>query len=147
MGALAGAVILAAENVVDLQFFLMDASRRFGAACGSKRAADALLSSAAALDYALLLASEHGNEAIDDDSPVGASVRDTMTRAATTALDFVEAMISTPDEILRDFVDRYVRAGGLFDTIKSLRERGAAGGNDLAFRTLTVADDLIERLS
>jgi hypothetical protein len=138
-------MILAAENVVDLQFFLMDAAKQYGAASGSATATDELLSNAAALDYALLLSSQHADEPIDDASPIGMSVRDTMTRAANAALDFVETMLRAPDEIFDDFVERHIRVGGLFDTIRSLRERGVAGGDGLAFRTLTIADSVLER--
>jgi len=138
-------MILAAENVVDLQFFLMDAAKQYGAASGSATATDELLSNAAALDYALLLSSQHADEPIDDASPIGMSVRDTMTRAANAALDFVETMLRAPDEIFDDFVERHIRVGGLFDTIRSLRERGVAGGDELAFRTLTIADSVLER--
>jgi hypothetical protein len=38
-----------------------------------------------------------------------------------------------------------VRVGGLFDVIRSLRESGVTPGDDLAFRTVTLANDLIER--
>jgi hypothetical protein len=138
-------MILAAENVVDLQFFLMDAAKHYGTASGSATATAELLSNAAALDYALLLSSQHADEPIDDASPIGMSVRDTMTRAASAALDFVETMLRAPDEIFDDFVERYIRVGGLFDTIRSLRERGVAGGDALAFRTLTIADSVLER--
>jgi len=138
-------MILAAENVVDLQFFLMDAAKHYGAAGGSATATAELLSNAAALDYALLLSSQHADEPIDDTSPIGMSVRDTMTRAAGAALDFVETMSRAPDEIFDDFVERYIRVGGLFDTIRSLRERGVADGDGLAFRTLTIADSVLER--
>ena len=145
MGAHATGMILAAENVVDLQFFLMDAAKQYAPASGSAASTDELLSNAAALDYALLLSSQHADEPIDDASPVGMTVRDTMTRAALAALDFVETMLRATDEVFDDFVERHIRRGGLFDTIRSMRERGVAGGDELAFRTLTLADALLER--
>jgi hypothetical protein len=146
VGTRRAAMILAAENVVDLQFFLMDSARYYAATAGTGTgASDELLANAAALDYALLLSSQHGDEAIDDDSAVGISVRETMTKAACAALDFVAVMLRAPDDVFDDFVERHVRVGGLFETIAALRERGAAAGDDLAFRTLTLANDLIER--
>ncbi len=145
MGPRRATVILAAENVVDLQFFLMDSAKYHAATGAGSGASDDLLSNAAALDYALLLSSEHGNEAIDADSAVGISVRATMTKAANAALDFVEAMLRAPEGVFDDFVERQVRAGGLFETLAALRESGVATDSDLAFRTLTLANDLIER--
>ncbi len=146
MGPLAAVMILAAENVVDLQFFLMDAAKQFAASAGADASASGeLLTNAAALDYALLLSSQHADEPIDDDSAVGMSVRDTMTRAANVALDFVEIVLRSPDDVFDAFVERHVRAGGPFEVIKELRDRGVASGDDLAFRMLTIANDLIER--
>ena len=146
MGARATPVILAAENVVDLQFFLMDSARSAGAATAveTERAAE-LLASAAALDYALLLASQYGDATIDDDSAVGMSLRDTMTRAANVALDFVEIVLRASDDEFDAFVERHVRAGGVMDVIKALRERGVAPDVDLSFRTLVIGNDLLER--
>jgi hypothetical protein len=42
-------------------------------------------------------------------------------------------------------VERQARAGGLFETLASLRESDVATDSDLAFRSLTLANDLIER--
>jgi hypothetical protein len=138
-------VILAAENVVDLQFFLMDAAKRYVAAGGPDRMTDRLFGSAAALDYALLLASQNGDETLDDASAAGQSVRETMTRAAHVALDVVDRMLKARDDVFADFVERHVRAGGLFDVIAALQKRGVVTDGDVAFRTLTLASDLIER--
>ena len=145
MGTRRATVILAAENVVDLQFFLMDSAKYYAATGAGNGASDELLSNAAALDYALLLSSQHGDETLDDDSAVGVSLRETMTKAANAALDFVDVMLHASKDVFDDFVERQVRAGGLFETIASLRESGVAADSDLAFRALTLANDLIER--
>jgi len=145
VGTRRATVILAAENVVDLQFFLMDSAKYYAATGAANGASDELLSNAAALDYALLLSSQHGDETLDDDSAVGVSLRETMTKAANAALDFVDVMLHASEDVFDDFVERQVRAGGLFETIASLRESGVATDSDLAFRALTLANDLIER--
>jgi len=145
VGTRRATVILAAENVVDLQFFLMDSAKYYAATGAANGASDELLSNAAALDYALLLSSQHGDETLDDDSAVGISLRETMTKAANAALDFVDVMLHASEDVFDDFVERQVRAGGLFETIASLRESGVATDSDLAFRALTLANDLIER--
>jgi hypothetical protein len=138
-------VILAAENVVDLQYFLMDAAKRYVSARGVDATVDDLLANAAALDYALLLSSQHADETIDDDSAAALALRETVARAVGAALDVVERMLDARNDEFDDFVERHVRVGGLFDVIRSLRESGVTPGDDLAFRTVTLANDLIER--
>jgi hypothetical protein len=137
-------VILAAENVVDLQFFLMDAARRHVAA-GADAMADDLLASAAALDYALLLSSQHGEEELDATSAVGSSLRDTLARAANAALDVVERELracATEPEEARTLRRRAVE---VLDTIRALREREVLTGDALAFRCITLAEDIARR--
>lgn len=136
--------MLAASDVVDLQFFLMDGAKRYADATGITEAGD-LLASAAALDYALLLSSEHGNEPIDDRAPIAASVRETMTRASLAALDLVDRMSRAPDALFRDFANRHVRSGGIFDVLASLRKRDVVLADDVAFRILTATNDFVER--
>lgn len=139
-------MILAATDVIDLQFFLMDSAKRYVIASGSGHsAADDLLGSAAALDYALLLSSERANESIDETTPIASSIRETMTRAALAALDLIERMLAAPDELFGDFYERNVRAGGIFDVFRSLRKRDVVREDDVAFRILTVTDDLLAR--
>lgn|GEM_PF-907444 len=138
-------MVLGAENVIDLQFFLMDTAKRYLDALDAFAEADDLFANAAALDYALLLSSERGDEAIDDAAPVAATVRDTMTRAAGVALDFAERLLAAPPEIFADFVRRHGRDGGFFDVLAQLRERGVVTSTDVAFRALTLASDVAER--
>jgi hypothetical protein len=139
-------VILRASDVTDLQYFLMDAARRYVVAAGAPiETADDLLASAAALDYALLLSSEHGDEPFGGAEPVAATLRDTMTRAAVAALDFAENMRTAPQEVVDDFVDRHARAGGLFDVLQALRREDVLASGDVAFRAVTLASDLRER--
>jgi len=138
-------MILAAENVVDLQFFLLDAARQYGRTRGLELVTGDLLASAAALDYALLLSSQAADEPIEDASPMGLTLRETMTRAANVAFDFVEAILLASDDVFDDFVERHIRVGGLFDVIKDLRDRGVAADDGLAFRSLTIANDILER--
>jgi hypothetical protein len=146
VGALAGAVILAAENVVDLQYVLMDAAKRLVGAGDAQAEADELLSNAAALDYALVLASQHADEEMDPESAVGSAVRDTMTRAASAALDAIERMSRSRDDVAcGEFVERHTRPGGVLDVLRELRARGVTYGDELAFRTLTIASDAAER--
>jgi hypothetical protein len=141
-------MILRASDVTDLQYFLMDAARRYVVAADVRKdAADDLLSNAAALDYALLLSSERGDEAFDGAEPVAATLRDTMTRAAVAALDFAETMRSAPQAVLDDFVDRHARPGGLFDVLQALRREDVLASGDVAFRAVTLASDLRERRS
>jgi hypothetical protein len=131
-------VILAAENVVDLQFFLMDAAKRHVAAGGAEATADDLLASAAALDYALLLSSQHADEPIDDTSPIGFSLRDTMTRAAASALDAIERTRPAPGDL-----DAWkLRVHAVFGVIAALRERGVVTSDELGFRAITLAEDV-----
>jgi hypothetical protein len=138
-------VILAAGDVVDLQFFLMDAAKRYVASSGSDAATDDLLSHAAALDYALLMSSEHDDEPIDDASALGTALRSTMTKATLAALDVARRMLSAREETFEDFVERHILTGNVFATIRALRERGATEGDEIPFRALTIASDLLER--
>jgi len=138
-------VILAAQDVVDLQFFLMDGVKRYIHGSGQDgAAADDLLASAAALDYALLLSSERANEALDPEAPVAQSVRETMTRASLAALDLVDRLVRAPDEQFSDFVHRLAR-GGIFEVLQALRARDVVTGCDIAFRTVTATSDIAER--
>jgi len=139
-------VILTAGDVVDLQFFLMDGAKRYAHA--SVVDADMmgdLLASAAALDYALYLASERADEPIDDVAPIAGSVRETMTRASLAALGLIARLVRAPDETFLDFAGRHARAGGIFDVIASLRKGDVVLAGDVAFEVLTVTSDLVDR--
>jgi hypothetical protein len=138
-------VVLGADNVTGLQFFLMDAAKRYVAVIDAFDEWDELFASAAALDYALLLSSEHADEVIDDAAPVATTMRETMTRAAVVALRFTHRMLEAPRAVFTDFVERHIRAGGLFDVIDDLRRRGVIVSTDLTFRALMLANDIAER--
>jgi hypothetical protein len=139
-------MILRARDVVALQHFLLDAAKRYVVASGAQLdAADDLLASAAALDYALLLTSENGDAPFDPVAPATETLRETMARAAGAALDFAEKMLSAPAPARADFIERYAGSGGLFDVLRDLRQSGALASNGLSFRALTLASDLRER--
>ena len=141
-------MILGAERVADLQFFLMDAAKRYVVTRDAGVAsAQGLLASAAALDYALLLSSERADEILDDTLPVAAGIRDTMSRAVRSALDFIEGMVGAPQDAFADFAGRHVRPGGIFDVLAELRERGVVTDDDITFRTLTAASDVRDRIA
>ena len=128
LGAHPKRMILAAENVVDLQFFLLDAARQYGRTRGLEVVTGDLLASAAALDYALLLSSQAADEPIEDASPMGLTLRETMTRARPTSpSNFVEAILRASDSVFDDFVERHIRVGGLFDVIKGVARPGGRG--------------------
>jgi len=136
-------VILNARDVAGLQHFLMDAAKRYLVASGFElEAGGDVLASAAALDYALLLASESGDTPPDAAAPASASVRETMTRAAVAALDLVERILSAPSATRLDFVERYAGSGGLFEVLRNLRAGGVLPSDDVSFRALTLASDL-----
>jgi len=139
-------VILAAGDVADLQYFLLDAAKRYVVeVTGRTEDASDLLSSAAALDYVMLLSSEAATETIDDASPMAAGVRETLARAANAALDFIETMQTAPPEIRSDFIARHAKDGGVFSVLRRMRESDALTNDDVAFRKLTLASDLLER--
>ena len=140
-------MILAAGDIVDLQFFLMDGAMRYvDAQAYGISAGDDLLASAAALDYVLLLSTERTDEVLDDEAPVTQSVRETMTRAALAALDLIERMRGAPAAAFADFTTRHVRPGGIFDVLAALRTRGVVRSNDVAFRLVTASSDIQTRL-
>jgi hypothetical protein len=139
-------MILRASDVVDLQYILMDSARRY-ASSATQAARDDLLSSAAALDYVLLVASENGDEAFQGAEPVAESTRGTMLRAAVSALDFAACVLAGPQNAIDDFVDHHAREGGLFDVLRSLRRNGVLVSDEVTFRALTLASDLNERRS
>ncbi len=130
---------LRAACVVDLQYFLMDAARRYA------RVESDLLARAAALDYALLLSSEHGDESIDDAAPVAGMIRDLMSGAASTALDLAEDMLTASDAAFSDFADRYGGPGGIFDVVRDLRDAQAIVDDGIAFRLVTLSSEITER--
>jgi hypothetical protein len=139
-------VILAAGDVADLQYFLLDAAKRYVVeVSGNVDDAGDLLSSAAALDYVMLLSSEPATETIDDESPIAAGVRESLARAANAALDFIETMRKAPPEIRSDFIARHAKEGGVFSVLRRMRESNALTNDDVAFRKLTLASDLLER--
>ncbi len=139
-------MILAASDVADLQYFLLDAAKRYVVGNGGTiDDASDLLSSAAALDYVMLLASERATETIDDDTPIAAGVRETLARAANAALDFIETLSDAAPETRRDFIQRHAKDGGVFTVLRRMRERDALTNDDVAFRKLTLASDLLER--
>jgi hypothetical protein len=139
-------MILAAEDVADLQFFLMDAAKRYVVErTGDTIDASDLLSSAAALDYVMLLSSEPATEILDDASPIAAGVRDTLARAAGAALDFIETLRRAPPAVRSDFIARHAKAGGIFSVLRRMRERDALLDDDVAFRKLMLESELQER--
>jgi hypothetical protein len=139
-------MFLSHRNIADLQHFLMDAASRCVIAGNAPREeVDELLSSAASLDYVLLVSSEHAGEAIPDDAGVAESVRAQIARAVAAALTYAERMLRAPDEAFNEFVERYVRVNRLFDVLRALRECGALSDDDSAFRILTLANDILER--
>jgi hypothetical protein len=132
-------VTLNAASVVDLQYFLMDAARRYARTDGD------LLARAAALDYALLLSSEQGDESIDDAAPLAGMIRDVMSAAASSALDLVQEIVAGPDPPFRDFAERYGAPGGIFDVVRDLRSAQAIVDDGIAFRLVTLASEITER--
>ena len=138
-------MILRASEVTALQHFLMDAARRYAVpGVGVLAAQGDLLASAAALDYALLLVTEHGAEPFDDAAPDTASLCGTMTRAAIAALDFSDTMLAAPPDVRDDFIGRHACSGGLFDVLRALRRDGAIASDEIGFRAVTLASDLRE---
>ena len=139
-------MILSAIDVVELQYFLMDGARRYVVATGELCAsADELLASAAALDYALLLSSEGASESIDDSAPVACTIRATMARAARAALDLVATILDACETEFVSFAKSHGSADGIFGTLASLRARGAIVDDDITFRALTLANDVMVR--
>ncbi len=137
---------LAAERVKELQFFLIDAAKRYVASRSSGlSAAGELLSTAAALDYVLLLSSERPAELADAGSPVTVGVRETTLRAVLAALDFIATMLEAPEDQFEDFVERHVRAGRIFETFRALHEGDVMVSSDVAFRIVTTASDILDR--
>ncbi|MGP6159839.1 MAG: hypothetical protein ACLPYS_20470, partial [Vulcanimicrobiaceae bacterium] len=69
-------MILRSKHVVQLQYFLLDTAKRYGL---SNEPADATaneqLASAAGLDYALLVSSQHADADVSADAPEVASSR------------------------------------------------------------------------
>ncbi len=137
---------LAPTRVKELQFFLIDAAKRYVASStpGLKGAGE-LLSSAAALDYVLLVASERPSDLVDGTNAIAVGIRETTLRATTAALDFIERMLEAPDDIFEDFIERHVRVGGIFETFRALRTDGVLLSNDIAFRVVAAASDLLDR--
>ncbi len=139
-------MVLSAVDVVDLQLFLMDGVRRYvDASAVASVDSDDALASAAALDYALLLSSERANEPLDDSAPVAQSVRSTMARAARAALGLIAQIVRGPEDRFTDFVSRYGRVDGIFATLEALRRRGVIADDEVAFRALTLASDVLAR--
>ena len=137
---------LAAARVKELQFFLIDSAKRYVASSSpGLKGAGELLSSAAALDYVLLVSSERPGDLVDDGNAIATGIRETTLRAATAALDFIDRMLEAPDDIFEDFIERHVRVGGIFETFRALCSGGVLLSSDVAFRVLTSASDLLDR--
>jgi hypothetical protein len=140
-------VILRADDVVALQFFLMDVAKRYTVPCLHCSEPSDLLGSAAALDYPLMVAREAGGEfGVKDAATLAtaATIGDIIGRCALAAVLVIEAMIAEPDVPFDDFATRHGRA--IFDTLRSLAASGALRSEDLMFRALTARSDLLERL-
>lgn len=139
---------LAPGSVKALQFFLLDAAKRYARPSGAGLgvAAD-LLSSAAALDYVLLLASERPGEMLDSRSAVADGVRETMTRATLAALAFIRTMLSAPETDFDDFIERHIERECIFKTFRTLSQGGALTPGDIDFALLTTASDMRDRTS
>ncbi len=139
-------MIVRKKHVVQLQYFLMDTAKRYAATGDEGRVeTDEMLASAAALDYALFVATEHGDATIPESAPAGASGRETLSRAAKAALDLCERMLHTKPQTFADFAARHTGDGGIFATLRGLYDDGALASSDLQFRTLTLAHDVATR--
>jgi hypothetical protein len=148
LGENATGVILRSRDVVALQFFLMDAAKRYAVAIGTQPdAADDLLASAAALDYPVMLSKQNGEEAVEPSGETETALREILTRAGIAALDFTEKMLRAPDDAFDDFVERHVNGAGIFQLLRALRRDGAIASDDVGFRSVTLSSDVLERRS
>ena len=139
-------MILRSRDVIALQYFLMDAAKRYAVAIGAQPdAADDLLASAAALDYPVMLSKESGDERAEPSGETESALREILTRAAIAALNFTERMLRAPDDAFDDFVERHVKGGGIFELLRSLRRDGAIASDDVGFRAVTLSSDVLER--
>jgi hypothetical protein len=138
---------LAAERVKELQYFLMAAAHGDVASQRSGGpSVEALLASAAALDYVLLLCSERPDELVDPGSTALVSVREAMLRAMHLALGVVAATLETPNDTFAQFAERHVRAGRIFETLYAISKSDVVVADDVAFEIITSASDLFDRL-
>ena len=124
----------------------MDATKRYVVASGAVIAPQSdLLSSAAALDYPLFIASDRGSEMLDDAGPIAHTVRESMTRGVLAALDLAAALVAADDDTSADFLRRYAGDDGILELIRSLCESGVTPSDEVKFRVLTLKNDRIER--
>jgi hypothetical protein len=54
-------------------------------------------------------------------------------------------MQTASPEIRGDFIARHAKDGGVFSVLRRMRESDALTNDDVAFRKLTLASDLLER--
>ncbi len=105
-------------------------------------AAADLLAAAAALDYVLLIATTAPSQAEGAEADM---VRETTTRAVAIALDFTERMLRAPAAPFEEFAEHHLGAGGLFDIVRGLRECCVITSTDIAFRAVTLGNDVAAR--
>ena len=135
-----------AHDVSAVQHFLLDCARRYVVAQGQTYAElDDLLACAAALDYALLVCREHEEDRPSPSAAVLDGVRETIERSVARALDFIDAALAFPDGTFRDFAERHAGPNGIFPAFARLRADGAQRDDRIAFRAVTLANDLAER--
>ncbi len=137
---------LSVRHVKDLQFFLIDAAKRYaGPRNDAGSLADDLLSSAASLDYVLLIASERPGDMLDAAGPIATGVCETVTRATLTSLRFMRGMLAEPSAVFSDFAQRHIEQSRILATLQALALAGAVQTGDARFAIVTTASDVLER--
>jgi hypothetical protein len=139
---------LEAVRVAELQGFLLDAAKRYVIPRRGRPAdADELLGSAAALDYVLVMSSTGESDPSAFAPATVASLRSTLNRAVSVAFDFIESMLEQRNDAFEDFYKRHMLgANRIWPTIDALEAGGAIDDQNLRFRRLTLANDLLERV-
>lgn len=135
-------MILRAEYVVRLQHFLMDTARRYGLEDdpGNER-----LSSAAGLDYVLLVCSHHPGGAVADEEPGVAASCEAVGRAVEAVLDVCEHTLLAPEGVFADLSHRYTGERNVLDAVRGLHNDGVLTDERLQFRILTLRHEIAER--
>ncbi len=135
-----------AHDVSGLQHFLLDVVRRYVVAEELRYdETDELLASAAALDYALLVCRESEEDRPTPSAAVLEGIRESIERAVDRALDIISTAFDLADDAFRDFAERHAGPHGIFPVFARLRKDGALRSDELAFRAITLANDIAIR--
>jgi hypothetical protein len=129
------------RHISALQHFLMEGAANYGTVASGDVASEAL-AAAADLDYAKLVVSGVAPEARGATSH--ASAQELVQRALLQCVTLARAALAGPPALIRDFLERYARPGGILSVMEALAADPGVGSDDVRFTVIALRTDVAQ---